>query len=131
MKKIGVLNQPISCVIAGLGHTDRLVICDACLPIPDHVTRIDLALKENLPTFLETTAVILHEMQVEKAIIASEISEHNPEVEAKLRKLLGDIPVEMVPHEKFKEETGEAKAIVRTGEFSPYANVILFAGVVF
>lgn len=131
MKKIGILNQPISSVIAGLGHTDRLVICDAGLPIPDHVTRIDLALKGNLPAFLETTEVILQEMQVEKAIIASEISGHNPKVEAELRKMLGDIPIEMVPHETFKEETSEAKAIVRTGEFSPYANVILLAGVVF
>ena len=33
MKKSGILNQPISAVIAGMGHTDTLVIADAGLPI--------------------------------------------------------------------------------------------------
>jgi D-ribose pyranase len=34
-------------------------------------------------------------------------------------------------HEDFKAATRAARAIVRSGEFSPYANVILRAGVVF
>ena len=64
MKKIGILNQPISSVIAGLGHTDTLVIADAGLPIPPETQRIDLALTEGIPTFLDTLRVILTEMQV-------------------------------------------------------------------
>jgi D-ribose pyranase len=44
---------------------------------------------------------------------------------------LGDIPIEVVSHESFKARTSDAKAVVRTGEFTPYANVILIAGVVF
>ncbi len=46
MKKTGILNQPISSVIAGLGHMDTLVIADAGLPIPPEAQRIDLALTE-------------------------------------------------------------------------------------
>jgi len=131
MKKTGILNQPISAVIPSLGHTDRLVICDAGLPIPDGVARIDLALKEGLPSFLQTVEVVLTEMQVQRAIIASEIVEKSPEIEKGLRALLGDIPIDTIPHEQFKQETKTAKAIIRTGEFSPFANVILEAGVVF
>ena len=131
MKKNGIINQPISSVVASLGHTDRIVICDAGLPIPLDVTRIDLALKEGTPGFIETVETILTEMQVESVVIADEISEHNPEVESSLRKLLGDTPIEKVSHEQFKLETKTAHAIIRTGEFSPYANVILIAGVVF
>ena len=44
---------------------------------------------------------------------------------------LGAMPVATLPHEAFKAATRGARAVVRTGEFSPYANVILRAGVVF
>lgn len=131
MKKTGIINQPISSIVSGLGHTDRVVICDAGLPIPEQVTRIDLALKEGVPTFLQTLEVVLSEMEVESAIVASEIKEKNPEIEKRLRDLLGSAAIEYLPHEKFKIETKTSKAIVRTGEFSPYANVILVSGVVF
>ena len=131
MKKTGVINQPISTVISGLGHTDSLVIADAGLPIPDGVTRIDLALKEGVPSFLVTLEVILSEMQVEKAIIALEIKEKNPTIEKRIIEVLGHVPVEYISHENFKLETNTAKAIIRTGEFSPYANIILLSGVVF
>lgn len=131
MKKIGVINQPISAVIAGLGHTDKIVIADAGLPIPTNVQRIDLALKPGLPGFMETLETVLLEMQVEKAIIAAEISEHNSQIESSIKTILGNIPIEMIPHEQFKQETHTSTAIIRTGEFSPYANIILISGVVF
>lgn len=131
MKKTGIINQPISSVIAGQGHMDRLVISDAGLPIPAHVQKIDLALTAGIPSFLDTLKTILQEMQVESAIIAAEISEFNPNVESAILATLKDIPVIKVPHEQFKQETHSAKAIIRTGEFSPYANIILISGVVF
>ena len=108
MKKIGILNQPIASIIAGLGHTDTLVIADAGLPIPPETRRIDLALTEGIPSFLDTLRVVLTEMEVERAIVA-----------------------ETVTHLIFKERTRSARAVIRTGEFTPYANVILTAGVVF
>ena len=131
MKKIGTLNQPLSAVIAGLGHMDRLVIADAGLPIPASTQRIDLALKEGIPGFMDALEVILEEVQVESAIVASEMVSTSPEIYQQLEKLLPEIPIETIPHEDFKELTGEARAIVRTGEFTPYANIILNAGVVF
>jgi D-ribose pyranase len=131
MKKIGTLNQPLSNVIAGLGHMDQLVVADAGLPIPAHVERIDLALKEGLPGFIETLQVILEEVQVESAVIAQEMLSTSPQVYQQLGELLGGIPLKTVPHDEFKSMTGSARAVVRTGEFTPYANVILVAGVVF
>ena len=131
MKKTGVLNQPISSVIAGLGHMDTLVIADAGLPIPPETQRIDLALTEGIPPFLDTLRVVLIEMQVERAIVAGEMLEVSPEVYEEVRKLLGDVPIETVTHLIFKEQTRSARAVIRTGEFTPYANVILVSGVVF
>lgn len=131
MKKIGLLNQPLSAVIAGLGHTDTLVIADAGLPIPAETQRIDLALAEGLPAFLDTLDVVLKEMQVERAIVAEEMLDASPDIYRGIEELLGDVPVETVTHLIFKEQTRSARAVVRTGEFTPYANIILVAGVVF
>jgi D-ribose pyranase len=72
-KKTGLLNQPLSAVIVGLGHMDTLVIADAGLPIPPETQRIDLAVTKGLPPFLDTLRVVLGEMQVERAIVAQEM----------------------------------------------------------
>ena len=131
MKKVGTLNQPLSEVIAGLGHMDQLVIGDAGLPIPKEVQRIDLALTQGVPTFLETLQVILEEVRVESAIIAEEMIDVSPEIYEQVKKLLPDIPLKSIPHTEFKGQTKSARAVVRTGEFTPYANIILVSGVVF
>ncbi len=39
--------------------------------------------------------------------------------------------IELVPHTEFKARTHGARAFVRSGEFTPYANVILHAGVAY
>ncbi len=131
MKKTTLLNQPLSAVIAGLGHTDTLVIADAGLPIPPETQRIDLALRSGVPGFLETLKTVLTEMAVEKAIIAAEMKQTSPELFEALNQELAAIPIETVPHATFKKMTRDARAVVRTGEFTPYANVILVSGVTF
>jgi D-ribose pyranase len=131
MKKIGILNQPLSAVIAGLGHMDTLVIADAGLPIPPETQRIDLALTEGIPTFLDTLSAVLREVQVEAVIVAEEMLDASPALFKAVKDLLGDLPIETVSHLRFKEQTRSARAVVRTGECTPYANVILVAGVIF
>ncbi len=131
MKKIGTLNQPISAVVASLGHTDMVAIADAGLPIPAGPKRIDLALTKGVPAFLQTLDVVLSEMQVEKAIVAAEMLEVSPDLHAAIQKRLGDTPIETVTHLIFKHQTESAQAVIRTGEFTPYANIILASGVVF
>jgi D-ribose pyranase len=131
MKKTGILNKDISDAVASLGHQDTLVIADAGLPIPVETRRIDLALTEGIPSFLDTLRVVLTEMQVERAIVADEIIEASPNVYQALKELLGDVPIETLTHRIFKEQTRSARAVIRTGEFTPYANVILVSGVIF
>ena len=131
MKKTTSLNKDISDVIAGMGHRDMLVIADAGLPIPANVRRIDLAVRPGLPGFIEVVQTVLEELQVEEAVVASEMEERSPQVLARLRDVLGDVPLTDVIHENFKLQTARARAVVRTGEFTPYANVILIAGVTF
>ena len=131
MKKTTLLHSDLSYIIATLGHLDTLVIADAGLPIPAATERIDLALTKGVPGAIQTLRVVLEEMQVEKIILAEEGKGHNPEFLAAVQKLLPGVPVEFVSHSDFKARTADARAVVRTGEFSPYANVILVSGVVF
>jgi D-ribose pyranase len=131
LKKIGILNQDISEVIAGMGHMDMLVVGDAGLPIPSHVRRIDLAVKKGLPGFLETVEAIATELQVERIIIAQETGSVSPHIQEALVRIFPEAQVETTTHLMLKERCREAKAVIRTGEFTAYANVILVSGVVF
>ena len=129
MKKTKMINSELSYIISQMGHTDSLTIGDCGLPIPPKTKRIDLALTHNVPTFIQTLDVVLEELCVEEAIIASEIKEKNPEVYEAIKKRVSNL--QEVSHEKFKILTKDSKAVVRTGECSPYANIILKSGVVF
>ncbi|AAK02240.1 TPA: D-ribose pyranase [Pasteurella multocida] len=139
MKKTALLNAPLSQVIATLGHTDSLTICDAGLPIPKQIERVDLALSAGVPSFLQTFHAVVTEMFVERAIIAEEIKEKNPKILTALLNSLAQleqqqgnqIEVQYVSHDMFKTYTHASKAIVRSGECSPYANIILYSGVPF
>lgn len=131
MKKHGILNPQLSRVIAELGHTDALVIADAGLPIPPGVERIDLALTGGIPRFTDVLSAILGEMQVERAVIAREMQAASPQLHAQIGATMNNCPIGEVSHEDFKLLTARARAIVRTGEFTPYANIILYSGVVF
>ena len=131
MRKGELLNQPLTNVIAGLGHLDELVIADAGLPVPPQTERVDLALTAGIPGFLDSLKVVMSELEVESAVIAEELLEISPQMHHELLAVLGDLPLELVSHENFKEMTTQARAVVRTGEFTPYANIILRAGVRF
>lgn len=131
MKKTTLLQSDLSYVIATLGHLDTLVIADAGLPIPAETVRIDLALTQGVPGAVQTLKVVLAEMKVERVILAQEAQERNPQFITQVQELLPEVPVEFLPHTEFKIRTASARAVVRTGEFAPYANVILVAGVVF
>ena len=139
MKKGILLNGPISRIVSMLGHGDSICVSDAGLPIPHGVERIDLALHAGMPPFQETLHAVTAEMCVERAVIAEELEKSEPAFHCRLLKDIRDlgreqgneITVEAVPHEEFKKLSGDCKAVMRSGECTPYANIILYAGVTF
>lgn len=133
MKKTGILNSDISRVLSYMGHTDRICIGDCGLPIPEETERIDLALAFGEPTFLRTLEVVADNMKIEKIVLAEEIKTKNPQVLQKIEELFAgqSIEVEFVPHEELKKQTKACKAVIRTGEITPYANIILQSGCIF
>ena len=131
MKKGKLLNSEISSVISQMGHTDSLTIGDCGLPIPKDVKRIDLALKYGVPSFLDTLDTVLEELCVEEIIIAEEIKEAAEQMYKEILNRFENVKVTMVKHEEFKVMTKDSHAVIRTGECTPYANIILKSGVVF
>ncbi|MYL18892.1 D-ribose pyranase [Halobacillus litoralis] len=130
MKRHGILNSSISKVLADLGHTDRIAIGDAGLPIPAGTVKIDLALKEGVPGFIEVVQVVQEEMCVEKVTTAEEMKS-NPAVQQEMKDMFTAVEMDELSHEAFKQELTDVKAVIRTGEMTPYANCILHAGVIF
>lgn len=139
MKKTILLNAPLSHLIATMGHTDSITICDAGLPIPATQKCVDLALTPGVPTFLSTLQAVVSELFVEKVILAEEIKQNNPQLNQSIIVMIEqlrieqnkEITLEYISHEQFKQRSAQGKGVVRTGEYSPYANVILYSGVPF
>lgn len=129
MKKNGILNAPLNAALSELGHYDTSVICDAGLPIPQDMKRIDLSLVPGVPGFIQTLAAVIGEIDVERVILAEEIKKDNPTMLQAIQKLLPGVEYEFVPHVEFKNRVSKGKFVIRTGEITPYSNIILVSGV--
>ncbi|MDY4510033.1 D-ribose pyranase [Streptococcus pluranimalium] len=130
MKKHGLLNSNLAKMAADLGHTDRVCIGDLGLPVPDGVSKIDLALTHGLPSFQDVLDNYLDNILVEKVILAEEIKTENPnQLEKILKKLDASVDIVYVSHEELKDLNKHVKTVVRTGEDTPYSNIILQSGV--
>jgi D-ribose pyranase len=127
------INPQLSRIISETGHTDHIVVTDAGLPIPPGSERVDLAFRPGDPAFFDVLDTVLAELVVEGATVSAEVEEHSPQVLQGLRDRLEPlgVTIELVPHVEFKRLTRDARAFVRSGEFTPYANVILQAGVAY
>jgi D-ribose pyranase len=131
LKKIGVMNKEISDAIAGMGHKDKIMICGSAFPIPSTTRRIDLALEPGLPAFLDVLRVVLKELKVEDIMIAKETLENSPQHFQKITAMFQGIEPTVIPQSELKEMAKEVKACIRTGECTPFSNVILISGCTF
>ncbi len=131
MKKGKMLNSQIISVISKMGHTDEICIGDCGLPIPDDVKRIDLALIEGIPSFIQTLEALLESYECEAFTLAEEIKSKNPVMHKDIMELLEDKEATFISHEEFKTKLKTVKAVIRTGENTPYSNIILQSGVIF
>lgn len=147
MKTNGILHNDLARLVARLGHGDMLVITDRGFPFPRHEKTecIDVSVGRNLPKFVDVVKVVLEELEIEKVIIADETKDISPHVYKELKDVVflkknkgNNIVEENIPHLEFKDlvlngslQGKEVKGFVKTGEFTPYANIILISGVDF
>lgn len=129
MKRSGILNRRLAGAVAELGHGDRVLVCDAGMPIPAGPKVVDLAFIAGVPSFADVLDGLLAELVVEGGTAPTEVRTANPDAAALLERSL---PVlDFVPHDELKALSAGARLVVRTGEARPYANVLLRCGVFF
>lgn len=129
MRRSGLWHPRLAAVIVGMAHGDLLVVADPGLPVPDGVEAIDLVFARGEPGFMAVLRPVLADFVVEEATLAVELSDTKliEDVTEELR----DTPLTWTTHEQLKAAAANATAVVHTGEDTPYANILLRAGVPF
>jgi len=129
MKETGAINRGIEAAISKQGHGDLLMVTDAGFAIPLGVEVVDISLDENKPMVLEVLEMLKKHYSVEKMIMSNETRNISPTLFSNISKAFGEgIPVETIEHSALKEMSKTVKAIIRTGDFTAYGNVILVSG---
>ena len=131
MKKTKVINSDISRVIAQMGHFDKLSIGDAGMPVPAGTEKIDFAVDNGIPSFTQVLLNVLEELEVQRIYLAEEIKTENPKMLESIQEIMPNVPVTFIPHSEMKQDLNNCRAFIRTGEMTPYSNIILESGVVF
>ncbi|HLV08606.1 MAG TPA: D-ribose pyranase [Halanaerobiales bacterium] len=129
MKRKGILNREICRVIASMGHGQYLLICDAGFPIPKEADCVDLSLIKGIPDLPTVLSIINQEFISEKVMFAAEVPENNKPLYDELKKIFTEVDFEEISHNRILNEIAyEARAIIRTGDYNPWGNIVLQAG---
>lgn len=129
MKEIGLINRNLAKVVAEQGHQDLLMVVDAGFAIPLGVETIDISLTENNPMVVDVLTVLKKFHSIEKMILAKQTKETNPSLFNRISTAWGnDIEIEVVDHSELKQISKTVKAVIRTGDFTAFGNVILVSG---
>lgn len=128
MKRGGILNPALSHLLASTGHTDYFTICDRGFPVPAGQDRIDLALTDDLPTVLDVARLVHSDFVINRVLIADEARRFSPAYIEEVRQALPGIRIQPVPHLELKRLSAAGQAVVRTGDTTPYANIIVVSG---
>ncbi|MFR3392458.1 MAG: D-ribose pyranase [[Clostridium] scindens] len=134
MKKRGIINAQLSGLIAGLGHKDTFMIADGGMPIPKGVEIVDLALCGGVPSFRQVMDAVLTTKRRWELLSLAAGGDQGKEpgtLLSYIKEKLPDVESEMISHLELKDRSKNLKFAIRTGEFTPYPNIILRAGVAF
>lgn len=129
MIRTGLLNPAVLSLLARVRHTNTLVLADRGFPFWPEVETVDLSLVDDVPTIPQVLDAILPGFVVARVFAAEEFRSHNPpdRLEA-LQQRLGATPLHFEPHAMFKRRVPSAIGLIRTGDTTPYANLILESG---
>jgi D-ribose pyranase len=129
MLRTGILNPAVLSLLARVRHTNTLVIADRGFPFWPQLETIDLSLVDDVPTVTQVLDALLPALSIGRLFAAEEFRTHNlPARVAALQARLGATPLQFEPHIDFKRRVPSAIGLIRTGDTTPYANLILESG---
>src|SRR5277367_4295797 len=125
----GILNPQILALLARIRHTNALVIADRGFPFWPMIETVDISLVDDVPTVLQLIAAVRANHNFTQAYMAREFQKNNfKTVQEKFAKALRRVQTKFEPHVQFKKRVPHAVGLVRTGDTTPFANVILVSG---
>ncbi len=126
MLKNGILNPAINSLLSRVRHTNTIVIADRGFPSWPNLEIIDIALIDDLPKVLDVLKAVLAQFHVGQAFMAEEFAANNTqETQRAFASALGSVPLVTEPHRAFKQRVPLATGLIRTGDTTQYANIIL------
>jgi D-ribose pyranase len=126
MIKTGILNPRINDLLSRVRHTNTLVIADRGFPFWPMIETVDISLVDGVPTVLQVLQAIRPNFQIGQAWMAREFLKHNDaKTRAAFAAALRGIELKHEPHVAFKKRVPHAIGLIRTGDTTQYANLIL------
>ena len=127
MLKTGILNPSILSLLARVRHTNALVIADRGFPFWPMIETVDISLTDGVPTVLQVLAALHENFVIGQAYMAEEFHTANTDsTKADFARALAGVSIGYEPHEaKFKPRVPGAIGLIRTGDTTQYANIVL------
>jgi D-ribose pyranase len=122
----GILNPQILSLIARVRHTNTLVIADRGFPYWPMIETVDISLVDDIPTVLGVFEALKANFVIGQIYMAEEFIANNlPELQQTYANSRGEIPITYEPHIELKLRVPQAIGLIRTGDSTQFANMIL------
>ncbi len=126
MLKAGILNPRILSLLGRVRHTNTLVISDRGFPFWPQIETVDISLVDDLPRVLDVLKAVRANFNIGHAWMAEEFRGANSAATCmEFSSVLNGIPLTYEPHIEFKKRVPLAIVLIRTGDTTPYGNMIL------
>lgn len=126
MLKVGILNPAVNSLLSRVRHTNTFVIADRGFPFWPMIETVDLSLVDNIPTVLDVLCAIRPNFVIGRVSMAEEFLKHNTaETQNRFRAALDGLALDVEPHVTFKKRVPNAIGLIRTGDTTQYANMII------
>ena len=127
--KTGILNPALNSLVSRIRHTNTLVIADRGFPFWPQVETVDISLVDDIPKVLDVIRAIRANFAVARVFMAEEfLAANSADARREFEAALAGIPLVFEPHDEFKKRVPQAIGLVRTGDTTQYANVIVESG---
>jgi len=126
MLERGILNPAINSLLSRIRHTNTLVIADRGFPYWPLIETVDISLVDGVPRVLEVLAAIRGYWRCGAAFMAEEFKSANDSAtQQQFLTGLQGVSLTFEPHVTFKKRVPAAIGLIRTGDTTQYANIIL------
>jgi D-ribose pyranase len=129
MIRNGILNPQINDLLARVRHTNLLVISDRGFPYWPMIETVDISLVDGIPTVLQVLNAIRPNFDICEIFMANEFKlENTPQVQQQFADAMQGIPLTFEAHIEMKKRVPNAIGLIRTGDTTQYANLVLMSG---